>query len=332
MKANSADPPFTTAPVNARPAGDGVQRCAAWAREHHVDPIGTAGCHAGYLLLEWPLPWPQDLSEVDELAPLIAALGGTGIRLQGLVPTRDHGEGHHAILYDRVPSEGGFSRLARREVVAPLDGLVPSALALLDGSNGRGDDAPGQDILICGHGRRDRCCGSLGTALAGEMAQKLGDRDHVRTWRTSHMGGHRFAPTITILPESTVWAHADTGLVAQVLERSGPLEGLLGRYRGCSGLATPRIQALERAVLEEVGWSLLSMHRKGQELDDGVVRLEARNGSTSSRWEAVVREGRVLPVPVCGAPLGDATKSEVEWIVELLTGHDVGEDPGRARQ
>lgn len=328
MKANSADLSMTTTPSAAHSRGGRIQRCAAWAREQHVDPIGTAGCYAGYLLLEWPLPWPQDLSEITELSPLVAALRGTGIRLQGLVPTRDHGEGHHAIVYARSPADTGFSRLYRREVVVPLAALVPSALALLEASSGPVGDVPEQlyDILICGHGRRDRCCGSLGTALAGDIARALSERGDVRTWRTSHMGGHRFAPTVTILPESTVWAHADTGLVSGVVDRSGPLEPLMDRYRGCSGLASPRIQALERAVFKEVGWSLLAQHRDGRELDDGLVQLDLLDGSSWKRWEGMVIEGRDLPVPVCGAPLGDAVKREVEWIVEGLTHYDSRED------
>ena len=102
-------------------------RCSAWTYQHHVDPIGTAGTYAGYLLVEWPLPWPHDLSEVPELAPLVSALAGTGIRLQGLVATWPHGPERHAILYHPGDEASkGFDHFERREVIAPLDDLVAS--------------------------------------------------------------------------------------------------------------------------------------------------------------------------------------------------------------
>ena len=61
-------------------------RCSAGAREEHVEPIGTAGSYAGYLLVEWPLPWPKDIADVPELEPVVAACAAQGYRLQGLVP------------------------------------------------------------------------------------------------------------------------------------------------------------------------------------------------------------------------------------------------------
>ena len=73
----------------AAATGAASLRCSAVIREAGVDPIGTAGTYRGYLLLEWPLPWPRDLSEIPELSPVLEALAGTGLRLQGLVPSAE---------------------------------------------------------------------------------------------------------------------------------------------------------------------------------------------------------------------------------------------------
>jgi hypothetical protein len=286
-----------------------------------VDPIGTAGTYAGYLLVEWPLPWPHDLSEVPELAPLVSALAGTGIRLQGLVATWPHGPERHAILY-RPGDEAskGFDHFERREVVAPLDDLVAAALELLEGRASAIGAEPSQqtDILICGHGRRDRCCGALGTSLALELAAGGVGGDNTRLWRTSHTGGHRFAPTMIVLPEATVWASADADMVERIIRRDGALDDLVPRYRGCSGLSSPRVQALERAVLAEIGWPLFSSIRRGTELSDGSVTLHVQGPASGTTWEATVSTGRVLPVPVCGQPIDEATKSESELIVDQV--------------
>jgi len=269
--------------------------------------------------VEWPLPWPHDLSEVPELAPLVSALAGTGIRLQGLVPTFPHGPERHAILYHRPPhASEGFTQFERREVTAPLGELVSSALELLEGRGSPADDARSglTDILICGHGRRDRCCGALGTSLALELAGGEIGGDTIRLWRTSHTGGHRFAPTMIVLPEATVWAFADADMVDRIVRREGTLDDLVPRYRGCSGLSSPRFQALERAVLAEAGWSLLSSLRRGSELPDGSVSLTVQGPASSTTWEATVHTGRLLPVPVCGRPIDEAKKSEPELIVD----------------
>jgi hypothetical protein len=294
-------------------------RCSEWTHQHHVDPIGTAGTYAGYLLVEWPLPWPHDLSEVPELAPLVSALAGTAIRLQGLVATWTHGTELHAILYHRpTDASEGFAQFERREVIAPVDHLVASALELLESRGTPADPAPSgpTDILICGHGRRDRCCGALGTALALQLAAGEIGGGNARLWRTSHTGGHRFAPTMIVLPEATVWAFADADMVERILRRDGALDDLVTRYRGCSGLSSPGLQALERAVLAETGWPLLSSRRRGTEHPDGSVSLHVEGPGSSATWEATVRRGRVLPVPVCGRPIDEATKSETELIVD----------------
>ena len=72
--------------------------CSAWARDHRLDPVGTAGSYRGYLLVEWPLPWPRDLSEIPALAPVAEAARSAGMRLQGLVPGTEDNVGRAARL------------------------------------------------------------------------------------------------------------------------------------------------------------------------------------------------------------------------------------------
>ena len=76
-KASSADRPN---PSIAEDVGDASPdlKCSEWARENEVDPIGTAGIYEGYLLIEWPLPWPRDFAETDALQPILRLLDGSG--------------------------------------------------------------------------------------------------------------------------------------------------------------------------------------------------------------------------------------------------------------
>jgi len=266
------------------------------------------------MLLEWPLPWPRDLSEDPRLAEVVALVQREKIRLQALVPALADGP-RHVVAY-RWPAGIG-ARFERTELaVDPLE-VVPAALAVLDESPTAEEIT---DVLVCTHGRRDRCCGSLGTALAQEL---LADRSvlgtDVRIWRTSHTGGHRFAATAVVLPQGTAWAFCDTAALARIVRKSGPLEDLLARYRGCGGMASPVIQVLERAVLREVGWPLFDMARRGAELGGDRVELlvEHPNGEKAI-WEAAVRIGREVPSPDCGFPMELATKTEPQFLVEGL--------------
>jgi hypothetical protein len=288
-----------------------------------VDPVGTAGTYAGYLLVEWPLPWPRDLGEVDELAPLAGPLGAAGIRLQALVPPNAASGTRRLVLYRHPPGEL-FAGYERDEQVAPVDRLVDGALemvaALGAGPRPAPADGVAADVLVCTHGQRDVCCGSMGTALALELAADPAPfGPGVRTWRTSHTGGHRFAPTAVVLPQGTVWAHLDADALRRIVRREGPLADLLPRYRGCAGVGPPRVQAVEREVFAASGWPWLDHRRGGRVLDDGRVRLDAVAPDGSARaWEATVEVARTVPVPECGRPLDEAKKSESEWRVTGL--------------
>jgi hypothetical protein len=288
-------------------------RCSTWTREEGVDPVGSAGSYAGFLLVEWPLPWPRDVSEIPELEPVAAAARKAGHRLQALVPVP--GRGPARVVHYRWDADRG--RFEGREAPAGGD-AAGVALALLAGREPPGTGpVAGPDVLICGHGRRDRCCGSLGTSLQEDVARAGRLPADVRLWRTSHTGGHRFAPTAIVLPEGTCWGYLDAGAVAGIVTREGPAIEQTPRYRGCAGLASGAVQALERDVLAEVGWDLLDRPRRGEEDGDGTVRLSVDEpGGRTRTWQARVRVSRVLPVPQCGQPVTGAEKTEEELAVE----------------
>ncbi len=300
-------------PGNPAPSGSGLL-CSSWARDQHVDPIGTAGCYRGYLLLEWPLPWRRDLSDDPALAPVVALVRSAAMRLQGLVPVSADGP-RHVIAY-RWPADGG-ARFERTELTVAPEEVIAAALAVFGEPPSATEIT---DVLVCTHGRRDRCCGSLGTALAQELsAGPLQLGEDVRVWRTSHTGGHRFAPTAVVLPQGTLWAFCDRAALARIVRGKGPLDDLLPRYRGCAGMVSPAVQALERAVLEKVGWPLFTMTRRGAQLEDDRAELVVEDLSGEPVvWEAVVRVDREVPAPSCGSAIELATKTEPQFVVEYL--------------
>jgi hypothetical protein len=306
--------------------------CAQWARAQRIDPVGTAGSHAGYVLAEWPLPWPRDAGDVQALAPVREAVAGRGFRIQLLVPEADRRR--RVALYRRPP--GPFTRFEGRELHVEVDAVRRGDRTALDGAvedpgigdslgratdrllAGGGEPVGGCEVLVCTHGRRDRCCGSAGTSLWGQLRGSGLEGAGVRLARTSHTGGHRFAPTCVVLPAGTAWGFLDPDALGRIVRRAGPLDDLLPRYRGCSGLDSPAAQALERAVLAEVGWALFDCARSVVDAGGGRLRLVASGPATAGAWEATVVPAATRPVPDCGQPPELSKKTETEHRVEGL--------------
>jgi hypothetical protein len=136
-----------------------------------------------------------------------------------------------------------------------------------------------RDLLVCSHGSHDACCGTFGyrlyRTLQSSTSRSVG---RLRVWRVSHIGGHRFAPTVLDFPEARCWAHLDAETADLLVRRDGPVERLRSHYRGWDGLG-PFEQIVERDIFIREGWIWTDYLKTGQVLDiaseDDVVDPEA---------------------------------------------------------
>ncbi|MEQ1786810.1 MAG: sucrase ferredoxin [Acidimicrobiales bacterium] len=314
MSALDADP--------AAPSRDPDLRCAPWTQAQGVDPIGSAGAFDQLLLVEWPLPWPADVSEIPALAE---AAADPRARLMTVVPRADDAEadGLLRVVHRRRTSTHHLRGVDHRLPAADVPELLR---ALLDDPTRDQLDWPtvvGEapaEVLVCGHGRRDACCGRWGTLLHVELAA----RTDVRVWRCSHTGGHRFAPTAITLPDGRAWAYVDAALVEGVLARTADLQALAPHDRGCLAL-DPWAQVAERGVFTELGWQWLGADITSARTD---VDSDGRSAAVHLTWvagdgtagtaEADVEVVRVLPILVCGEPPEAAVKSSAEYALRRL--------------
>jgi hypothetical protein len=114
--------------------------------------------------------------------------------------------------------------------------------------------APGEPLghpllLVCTHGKHDRCCARHGRPLY----QTLEAQDEEGwVWQCSHVGGDRFAGNLVVLPEGLYFGRVGSGHAGSVLDEylAGRID--LEHYRGrsCHSFA---VQAAERAVREATG-------------------------------------------------------------------------------
>ena len=218
-------------------------------------------------------------------------------------------DGLRRVVHHRRTSTHHLDGVDHRVPVEAIPDLLTALLAtpdrpLRDWPTVVGDAPP--EVLVCGHGRRDPCCGRWGTLLHADLAARGAG---ARLWRCSHTGGHRFAPTAITLPDGRAWAYADADL----------LDGVLGAHgrRQLARRARPRLHRASirgpRSWSERSSPSTAGRGSTGEvtsartAVDDdqrsATVELEWRlaDGTTGrSRGEVAVT--RTLPVLVCGEP------------------------------
>ncbi len=302
------------------PAGDGGElvRCAPFHESLGVAPWGSAAAYEGFLFVDVPLPWSYDVTEsglfaelVGTTAPMVVAADGRRWRPQALVPAASGPV--EVLAFDRP---AGPARPYRRRswAVAP-DAALTLCRAVLDAGwdgtvevDGAEPGAPveGTELFVCTHGKRDTCCGSLGTRLFEALVGRPELAGTVR--RTSHTGGHRFAPTVLSFPDGYAWAHVDTPYVGRQLG-AGAGELARAHCRGSAGFDDPAAQVVDVEGFAALGaaWAVSARTATVAPLgeDQWSVLVESvLDGQVLAVVSATVRVARTVPQPTCGAAPG----------------------------
>jgi hypothetical protein len=151
-------------------------------------------------------------------------------------------------------------------------------------------------VLVCGHGSRDGCCASAGTAAFRALEASLGEDE---LWLSSHQGGHRFAANVLVLPAGIQLGRVDPDDARDAVGRALAGEIDLGRYRGRT-CYPPAVQAAEHAVRAATGLARLDdLRLVGAPPAAGGVRFRDARGR---EHEARVEPALGPPVPAsCGA-------------------------------
>jgi len=117
---------------------------------------------------------------------------------------------------------------------------------------------PDQPVyLVCTNGQRDRCCARFGLPTYAALRERLGER----VWQATHLGGHRFAPNVLVLPNACLYGRVAEESIAGFLESTEAGQVDFARLRGRT-CYSPIVQAAE-ANLGRQGLRLL--HFNGDE-------------------------------------------------------------------
>ena len=297
------------------------------------DLAGTAGPFDALLALQIAPPWRRDVTESTplpgEVRDAVADLRAAGCvdKVVGLVPDQEYSrDGRLRALLWRRPGDGPFAQYEKHEYLVPEAELAALVRALADPRKLQRleqyrEETPARDVLVCTHGSRDVCCGRFGYAVYSSLRSRHAAPGDLRVWRTSHLGGHRFAPTLLELPEGRYWGHLEMGPAEGLVTRSRPPADLARSYRGWAGLGSVFEQVAERDILVREGWAWTTYAKTGEVLragEDGAwaeVRIthESPDGRSTGAYEALVEaHGTVMTLASSGTdPLEEAVQYRV---------------------
>lgn len=237
--------------------------CSVAATDIGEEPEATAPYAVSWVGVVVPGAWARDALSLlpPELRSALEA--AEGVRPVVLRPASRTRTDVGMVLAGTVPGRSWLRYVddvdvpAAVELLTAADGAAVASLA--EGRAPRlGRAVHRSAVLVCTNGTRDACCARLGRPAVQALAARVGEprrgllreRDALAdVWESSHLGGHRFAPTAAVLPSGMLYGglgpdpEALAATVGDLLEGRAVLEG----YRGRSTYP-PYAQAADVAV------------------------------------------------------------------------------------
>lgn len=256
-----------TRPGSATPK---VTFCSSVSEASGEDTAGSAWPLRRIVLVELPLPWPYNVLEARHAPPGLADLlyeiwdtDGDATGMIGIAPDPEYSVDGKRRVIDLRQKGALAATYEREEFLLPADEVVDHLRTLAIDPRHPSLDAhrqtqPGEtrDMLVCTHGAIDACCATFGYPVYKLLRAMATDSPSpTRVWRSTHFGGHRFAPTVLDLPHGRYWGHLKAGMLSSLVRRTGPVRTLRRHYRGWAALAHPLWQVAEAKVFATAGWA-----------------------------------------------------------------------------
>ncbi len=153
--------------------------------------------------------------------------------------------------------------------------------------------------LVCAHGKRDRCCALRGMPLYNALRELSPEQ----VWQTTHLGGHRFAATMVVLPHGICYGRLSE-LDAMGLHLAHQTHAFhdLSKVRGrtCYDAVAQAAEVLLRERLNERRLEALKL--LGAESSEHVHRVRFAERGDGREHLVELEQVAVPPAPAsCGA-------------------------------
>ena len=289
---------------------DETVRCSEFSKTIGLAPQGTAIRADLVVLVPLSLPWPKPALAHPELDGLLgtyeSASGPT--RLFTYLPVAGQERTVRVFWRDAERTRTATLQLSAEESIA--EQLAPLlADAPLDA--GFVEDTRIDAVLICTQGSHDVCCGTEGTRLAAAFELT---HPHIDTYRVSHTGGHRFAPTAMTFPSGRMWADLELKDLTAIVNQTGSPADVAELCRGWWGAAMGPAQVAEVAVFAQQNWHWEKTDRYAEAIDH-VVGIRNPAGT----WTVMTEVSRIVPTIACRAEGGLPAKLASEYRAVSVT-------------
>lgn len=237
--------------------------CADNSRKQGEELIGTATNNKNYVLIECPQPWMSSAFNSkwvpENLSVLVKECKKAELPIRFLLIANNisHKVDSTTLLIYEI-DKGLGSGYSKREF--KLENIEQAAITIKEWLKGKPSGYEvnrdiTRDFLVCNHGSHDKCCARYGDRFYFDAWNKISEMGlkNVRIWKSSHFGGHRFAPTMIDLPDGRYYGKLDLDSFQSILTRSGEIENLIKVYRGWGFLPRP-VQVLEKELMLVYGW------------------------------------------------------------------------------
>lgn len=250
--------------------------CADNSRQLQEDIIGTATNYQTYILVECPTPWTYEAFNSkwvpDNLRILVEEVKRAKMPIFFLLIAND--QSHRVkettlLIYQQ--QKGLIKGYSKQEFKLPniekAAGVISKYLAGFN-PDYEIESHLNRDILICTHGSHDQCCARYGNPFYFYAQNTISDLqlNQVRIWKSSHFGGHRFAPTAIDFPQGRYYGILDQNSFPSILNHSGDIECFNKIYRGWGILPNP-LQILEKELILRLGWDWFNYKVTGKILE-----------------------------------------------------------------
>ena len=207
--------------------------CSQMSSQSGEHLYGTALEVKNWFLLEYSGVWKRDALAQSALPEEVKE------HLGGLLSSFE--ESRVQLIGGPGPSKGNFAfyyahssefspKLYKFEIEKYEDLLSIDLPELVETGEVEKFSCPERLVLVCTHGAHDGCCAVVGSGVYKELLKKEG----VSAWRTSHVGGHRFAANLVMLPEGIYYGRVNDGNLDDVISSHLRGEIFLDCYRGRS--------------------------------------------------------------------------------------------------
>jgi len=223
--------------------------------------IGSAGKANVFFLLEYNGAWDSQAFEKSAIPETIKQkLSGFAKSLPSakvlLIKQSSRPQPNPIHFYVALANDTN-SQLRLVELSAYEDLLD---LDLSDLLGGDGQDThylqTGPLYLVCTNGRRDPCCARFAVQAYKTLKKLVGGA----AWECSHLGGHRFAPNVYLMPFGILYGRVSSQDAVALVERTQARQMQLENLRGRSAYP-PAAQAAEYYLRRQMGELALDAYR-----------------------------------------------------------------------